>query len=150
MGRTGRKRQGRIVMLLSDNEDKKLDKAIDNYQYIQKLLTQTDRFVLTRGDRILPEKIKPVCIKKEIEIPNENVDLLKKEDIIQEVVNEAKSRKTTKPVPKRTTKGTQVTNENVKKRKTFNMPENVVTGFVTASKLRATDSGNFVINEDSD
>jgi hypothetical protein len=112
MGRTGRKREGRVVFLLTQGkEERDHVKSQDAYEKIQqKIASGNDfEFNLDNSPRILPKEIQPDCIKKEIIPPNETLDALElKVDRRKKV-----------PKPKRD----------------WSLPENVPTGFVRASTL---------------
>jgi ATP-dependent DNA helicase MPH1 len=115
MGRTGRKRAGKIVLLLMDGKEKdNFQKAKHNYEQMQKMICDGSRFSFRHdlSTRIVPRDIRPTVDKRHVEIPFENTQ------------NPAL------PEPKRRAgKG--------KKRpeKKFNMPDGVETGFRKASKL---------------
>lgn len=117
IGRTGRKRVGRVVLLLMrGKEDNDYAKAQDNYAYIQKSIADDSKYNYRddQSPRILPKNVKPAVDKRIIEIPTENT---------QPVDLNEKNRK-------RRGKG------KVKKPpKKFHMPDNVRTGFVTASRM---------------
>ena len=117
IGRTGRKRIGRVVLLLMrGKEDNDYAKAQDNYTYIQKTIADDSKYNYRddQSPRILPKDVKPVVDKRIIDIPAENT---------QPVDLNEKNRK-------RRGKG------KVKKPpKKFHMPDNVRTGFVTASRM---------------
>ena len=114
MGRTGRKRQGNIVLLLMrGKEEDSFTKAKDNYEKMQHMITEGSRFVFHHdlSSRIVPRGTNPVVDKRIIEIPLENTQ--------PEL-----------PIPK---KG----RGRVPKRppKKFHMPDGVKTGFTKASRL---------------
>lgn len=48
MGRTGRKRNGRVYMLLTESEERNFEKSLDNYRFIQNLITENGRADLRR------------------------------------------------------------------------------------------------------
>ncbi|KHJ34744.1 putative atp-dependent dna helicase mph1 [Erysiphe necator] len=114
MGRTGRKRAGRIVLLLMrGKEEESFTKAKNNYEQMQKLITSGKRFSF-RHDlsvRILPRNVVPVVEKRVIELPLEN------------------TQNPGLPEPQRRPR--------VKKRPTkkFHMPDGVQTNFIKASNL---------------
>lgn len=132
MGRTGRKREGQVYMLLTESEEKKLDRSIDNYQYIQNLIK-------TRGEnhgkyggiglefamkqRMIPPEINPECVEMKIDIPEENKQVLAAKDILKEVENTQKD-----SYKSRKSRG----KEKASKKK-FHMPDNVITGFINVS-----------------
>jgi ATP-dependent DNA helicase MPH1 len=115
MGRTGRKRAGKIVLLLmKGKEEDSFAKAKDNYEQMQKMISDGSRFNF-RHDlsvRILPKGANPTVDKRMIDIPLEN------------------TQDPSLPEPKRRPK-------NLKKKpaKKFHMPDGVQTGFTKASKL---------------
>jgi ATP-dependent DNA helicase MPH1 len=117
MGRTGRKRAGKIVLLLMrGKEEDSFAKAKDNYEQMQKMITSGERFDF-RHDlsvRILPRDIIPEVEKKMIEIPLEN------------------TQGPALPEPRR-----RATKLKKKPAKKFHMPDDVETGFTKASKLSA-------------
>ncbi|KAI9745114.1 MAG: 3'-5' DNA helicase [Claussenomyces sp. TS43310] len=122
MGRTGRKRAGKIVLLLMKGKEKEsFGKAKDNYEHMQKLICDGSRFNFRHdlSSRIIPRDTNPVVEKKHIEIPLEN------------------TQDTSLPEPKKTSM-------RAKKRpaKKFHMPDGAETGFRKASKLvkNSTDS----------
>ncbi|GAM86007.1 hypothetical protein ANO11243_040170 [Dothideomycetidae sp. 11243] len=126
MGRTGRKRKGRIVLLLMrDKEERDFAQAKDNYEKMQGMIASGKHFTFhdDRSPRILPKDVKPVVEKRVVEIPVENsqADL---------------------PMPTRAGKK--------KKRpaKKFHMPDGVVTGFVKASRVSG-DGSDVEIAEDT-
>ena len=112
MGRTGRKREGRVVFLLTEGkEERDHVKSQDAYEKIQQKIASGNEFEfnLDNSPRILPKEIQPDCIKKEIIPPNETLDALELK------VDRRKK------VPKR--------------QRDWSLPENVQTGFVRASTL---------------
>ncbi|OOF97362.1 hypothetical protein ASPCADRAFT_166114 [Aspergillus carbonarius ITEM 5010] len=113
MGRTGRKRAGNITLLLMQGkEEESYIKAKDNYEKMQQMIASGTRFTFhdDMSPRILPPGIRPVADKRAIEIPEENAagDL---------------------PEPKRRGRAPK------RPPKKFHMPDNVETGFTTASHL---------------
>lgn len=121
MGRTGRKRAGKVVMLqMQGKEETDWTKAKDSYLTMQKKIAEgTDfEFHEDRSKRILPREIQPEVDKREVEIPFENSQI---------------ERDKLPPLPK---KGTR------KVVKKFHMPDSVETGFVTAGKLTGKASSN--------
>ncbi|TVY78312.1 ATP-dependent DNA helicase mph1 [Lachnellula suecica] len=115
MGRTGRKRAGRVVLLLSrGKEEEAFVKAKDNYEQMQKMISDGARFNF-RHDlsvRIVPKSITPVVDKRLIDIPIENTQ--------GPALPEPKRRagRAKKMPPKK-----------------FHMPDDVETGFRRASNL---------------
>jgi hypothetical protein len=114
MGRTGRKREGRVVFLLTEGkEERDHVKSQDAYEKIQKKIAAGNEFEfnLDKSPRILPPEFQPNLVKKEIIPPNETL-----EDLELKVDRRKK-------IPKRT--------------KDWSLPENAETGFVKASVLGA-------------
>ena len=112
MGRTGRKRQGHVVFLLTEGKEQRdHEKSLENHEKIQqKIIAGKDfHFDLDKSPRILPNEFQPTCIKKEITPPNETPDEL---DLKLD---------RRKKLPK--------------VQKIWTLPENVETGFVRASVL---------------
>lgn len=115
MGRTGRKRAGKIVVtLMKGKEEDNFSKAKDNYEKMQQEIAAGTRFEFRdeQSKRIVPKDIQPAVDKKIIEIPLENsqVDL---------------------PEPKKRV------NPPKRPPKKFHMPDGVRTGFVKASRIEA-------------
>jgi ERCC4-related helicase len=113
MGRTGRKRQGRIVMLqMQGKEENDANKAKDSYEKMQELIAKGTHFTFHDeiSRRILPPDVKPAVDRRVVEIPQENSQ--------QDFLPEPKKRGRMKKPPK-----------------VFHMPDGVLTGFVTAGKM---------------
>ncbi|RMD39980.1 hypothetical protein DV735_g5161, partial [Chaetothyriales sp. CBS 134920] len=75
MGRTGRKRAGRIeVLLMRGKEENNFYKAKDNYQKMQEIIEGGTefRFREDQSPRIVPKEIQPVVDKRIVDIPVEN------------------------------------------------------------------------------
>lgn len=132
IGRTGRKRAGRIYMLLSEREERKLDQSFDNYKYIQTLIAGSlggdgggggEQLEYAPRHRILPAGAVPECVQMVVDIPESNRELLAHEDIVKEVeLTQRQSRQ--KQGARKKTKAPK---------KKFNMPDNVETGFMSAA-----------------
>lgn len=122
IGRTGRKRMGKVVLLLmKGKEENDYAKAQDNYAYIQKSIADASKYNYhdEQSPRIVPKEAQPVVDKRIIEIPIENsqpVDL-------NEKGRRAKGKGKAKRPPKK-----------------FHMPDGVRTGFTKASKLDDSDA----------
>lgn len=116
MGRTGRKRAGRVVLLLmKGKEEDNYAKSKDGYEKMQVMICDGSRFNFRHdmSTRIVPRDIKPEVEMKAIEIPVENTQ-------VQGL-----------PEPK---KGTRAKKK--KPAKKFHMPEGVeATGFQSVSSL---------------
>ncbi|KAI1005167.1 ATP-dependent DNA helicase [Podosphaera aphanis] len=75
MGRTGRKRAGKIVLLLmKGKEEESFTRAKDNYEQMQKVISSGERFDFRYdlSTRIIPRDVTPVVDKQIIEVPVEN------------------------------------------------------------------------------
>jgi ATP-dependent DNA helicase MPH1 len=115
MGRTGRKRAGNIVLLLMrGKEEDAFTKAKDNYEQMQKMISDGLRFNFRHdlSSRIIPKEITPVVEKRLIDIPPEN------------------TQDNSLPEPKR-----RATKLKKKPAKKFHMPDGIVTGFQKASTV---------------
>lgn len=113
MGRTGRKRAGNIVVtLMKGKEENNFIKAKDNYEKMQHEIAAGTKFNFhdESNRRIVPKNVQPVVDKKIVDIPPENTQ--------PELPEPTKRAKAPKKPPKK-----------------FNMPDNVRTGFVKASRL---------------
>ncbi|ESZ98864.1 hypothetical protein SBOR_0722 [Sclerotinia borealis F-4128] len=120
MGRTGRKRAGKIVLLLMrGKEEDSYKKSKDNYEQMQRLISAGSRFTFRHdlSARIVPRDVKPEVDKRWIEIPPEN------------------TQDPSLPEPKRRAKAKK------KPAKKFHMPDGVETGFRKASNLNSNVAG---------
>lgn len=114
MGRTGRKRAGNVVLLLmKGKEEDKFQEAKLNYQKMQEMICDGSHFAYRHdlSTRILPRTMRPEVDKRMVEIPVENT-----QDPSLPEPKKTKAKK--KAAPKR-----------------FNMPDGVITGFITASMI---------------
>ncbi|KAF1932304.1 P-loop containing nucleoside triphosphate hydrolase protein [Didymella exigua CBS 183.55] len=110
MGRTGRKREGKIIMLqMQGKEENDANKAKDSYENMQELIANGSHFTFHDeiSRRIAPADVKPVVDRRIVDIPPENSQ--------QDWLPEPKRNGRTKKPPKK-----------------FHMPDGVLTGFVTA------------------
>ncbi|KAG0096837.1 hypothetical protein BGZ93_003914 [Podila epicladia] len=70
MGRTGRKRKGKIVLLMADGrETKKYKDAVTRYKGIQNAITRGQIILYPNPPRILPPGASPTCDLVHIDIP---------------------------------------------------------------------------------
>ncbi|CAB4256381.1 similar to Saccharomyces cerevisiae YIR002C MPH1 Member of the DEAH family of helicases [Maudiozyma barnettii] len=132
MGRTGRKRDGRIVLLFSSNESFKFQQAMEDYISLQKMISQ-DYIEYKESDRILPKDITPHCVKKFMTIneSDETVNNMEDTDDVILYATQCMLGKKVKP-----TKAKKVTKRATKaKPKQFFMPDNVPTGIISAGNL---------------
>ncbi|KAL0076648.1 hypothetical protein F4703DRAFT_1884568 [Phycomyces blakesleeanus] len=69
IGRTGRKRQGQCILLMTEQEERKYQKAKDSYNSVQRAIAQKNLLTyFKKNPYILPENYKPVCCKKKLNI----------------------------------------------------------------------------------
>ncbi|KOS16747.1 ATP-dependent DNA helicase MPH1 [Escovopsis weberi] len=116
MGRTGRKRAGRIVLLLMrGKEEEQFAKSRDNYEKMQKLICEGSRFNFRfdLSTRIVPREIRPEVDKRHVEIPIENT-----QDVSLPEPKKWRAAAGKKKPPKK-----------------FHMPEGVATGFQTLTDI---------------
>ncbi|KAI1734341.1 hypothetical protein F4680DRAFT_357200 [Xylaria scruposa] len=114
MGRTGRKRAGRVVLLLMrGKEEENYAKSKDGYEKLQMMICDGSRFNFRHdlSTRIVPRDIRPEVDMKAVEIPVENTQ--------QSGLPEPKKRQAAKKRPP----------------KKFHMPDGVETGFQTVTSL---------------
>ena len=114
MGRTGRKREGKIILLqMEGKEERDASKAKDNYEKMQEMIAEGSRFAFHDeiSRRILPRDVQPVVDMKAVDIPLENSQA----DWLPEPRKKGRA-------PKRPPKK-------------FHMPDGVLTGFVTAARM---------------
>jgi ATP-dependent DNA helicase MPH1 len=113
MGRTGRKREGRILLLqMKGKEEDAYFQAKDAYETMQELIANGSKFTFhdDRSRRIIPKGVQPVVDKRQVDIPLENSQ-------------------TEMPEPRRRGRAPK------RPPKKFHMPDNVITGFVSASNM---------------
>ncbi|KAF3046519.1 3'-5' DNA helicase [Didymella heteroderae] len=113
MGRTGRKREGKIIMLqMQGKEENDANKAKDSYEKMQELIANGSHFTFHDeiSRRIVPADVKPIVDRRIVDIPPENSQ--------QDWLPEPKKNGRTKKPPKK-----------------FHMPDGVLTGFVTAGRM---------------
>ncbi|KAI1202205.1 hypothetical protein F5X97DRAFT_288284 [Nemania serpens] len=114
MGRTGRKRAGRVVLLLMrGKEEDNYAKSKDGYEKMQSMICDGSHFNFRHdlSTRIVPRDIRPEVDIKAVEIPVENTQ--------QSGLPEPKKGKAAKKRPP----------------KKFHMPDGVETGFQTVSSM---------------
>lgn len=129
MGRTGRKRDGRIILLFSSNESYKFEQAMKDYANLQKVISQ-NILEYQRSDRILPVNVNPQCCEKFIAISEEDKEVNDIDDS-EEVIRFA-----TDCMLGKQRKSKHNTNvRQPKRKKRFFMPDDVETGIITADKL---------------
>ncbi|KAM0329912.1 hypothetical protein ACHAQA_004078 [Verticillium albo-atrum] len=122
MGRTGRKREGNVVLLLMrGKEEESFSRARENYEAMQSLICEGSKFNFRHdlSTRIVPRDLRPEVDMQQIEIPVEN------------------TQNPSLPEPGRRKAGAAKKKMPPKK---FHMPDGVETGFVTASRIGQMDS----------
>ncbi|KAI1376320.1 P-loop containing nucleoside triphosphate hydrolase protein [Hypoxylon crocopeplum] len=120
MGRTGRKRAGRVVLLLMrGKEEDNYEKAKDGYEAMQLMICDGSRFNFRHdlSTRIIPRDTQPEVDMRDVEIPVENTQV--------HGLPEPKKRQARKKRPP----------------KKFHMPDGVETGFASVSSLLGKKSG---------
>ncbi|KAM0440119.1 hypothetical protein ACHAQK_005916 [Fusarium lateritium] len=116
MGRTGRKQEGNIVLLLMrGKEEDQFAKSKDNYEKMQTLICEGSRFNFRfdLSTRIVPREFRPEVDKRRVEIPLENTQ--------DPSLPEPKKRRV--PAGKK------------KPPKKFHMPDGVETGFQSVASM---------------
>lgn len=114
MGRTGRKRAGRVVLLLmKGKEEDNYAKSKDAYEKLQRMICEGSRFTFRHdlSTRIVPRDIKPEVDMRAVEIPIENTQ-------VQGLPEPKKGRVPKKKPPKK-----------------FHMPDGVETGFTSVASM---------------
>jgi len=113
MGRTGRKRSGRAVLLLmKGKEEDKYAQSKDNYEKMQRMICDGSRFSFRHdlSKRIVPREIQPTVEKRPVEIPIENTQ--------DKSAPEPRKRAVKKKPPKK-----------------FHMPDDVQLGFASVASM---------------
>ncbi|KAF2403985.1 P-loop containing nucleoside triphosphate hydrolase protein [Trichodelitschia bisporula] len=124
MGRTGRKRAGKIIFLqMKGKEEDDAAKAMDSYEKVQDMIAAGDRFHYHEdlARRIIPRDVNPRVDMRPVEIPIENTQRTPSNFL---------------PVPTKRARGTKAPKRPPKK---FHMPDGVRTGFTTASAIDGDD-----------
>jgi ATP-dependent DNA helicase MPH1 len=119
MGRTGRKRAGRVVLLLMrGKEEDNYAKSKDGYEKMQLMICDGSRFNFRHdlSTRIVPRDVRPEVDMKAVEIPVENTQA--------SGLPEPRKRKAPKKRPP----------------KKFHMPDGVETGFQTVASMLGRES----------
>lgn len=133
MGRTGRNRDGKVLLLFSSNEELKFDKAMGGYEYIQNHIMSGNLITLHSQVRIIPKEFTPVVSEQLIEIPEENKDIKAEEDD-DEIIKIATKYMNSKSKLKKT-KSKEKVSQSQRLTKKFFMPDNVDTGFKLVSMM---------------
>lgn len=130
MGRTGRNRDGKVILLFSSNEELKFDKAMEGYEYIQNHIRNGNLITLHNQVRIIPKDLTPVVDEQFIEIPEENLDFRAEQDE-DEIIKLATKYMMGSKKGRLKTKSSKVE----RSQKKFFMPDDVNTGFKLVSMM---------------
>lgn len=134
MGRTGRKRDGRVVLLLSSNEPQKFNQAMEGYGELQRAISQ-NFLEYKASDRIIPAHIDPKCEKKFIIVGHEG-DQVNYMNDTDEVIKYATQAMLGKLKPKSSSRRKNKKKDSkCTKEKTFFMPDDVETGIIPAISM---------------
>lgn len=126
MGRTGRNRDGKVLLLFAGNEELKFDKAMGGYEYIQQHIMNGNMVELHQQNRIIPPQFDPVVKEQKIELPDENIQI-QNEDDEDEII---------KIAMKYMNKKTRAKKDKGKKiEKRFFMPDDAETGFQSVGDM---------------
>lgn len=134
MGRTGRNRDGKVLLLFSSNEELKFDKAMGGYEYIQNHIRNGNLITLHDQIRIIPENCTPAVVEELIEIPEENMDIRAEEDE-DEIIKLATKYMTGTKSGKAKANPKAKNSKAEKIQKKFFMPDDVDTGFKLVSMM---------------
>lgn len=143
MGRTGRNRDGKVLLLFSSNEELKFDKAMGGYEYIQNHIMNGNLITLHEQVRVIPKEFTPKVTEQLIEIPDENMDIKAEEDE-DEIIKIATKYMSSKG--KKSAKAKKPT-QSQKLTKKFFMPEDVETGFKLVSMMLKRSNENEPVGE---
>lgn len=146
MGRTGRRRDGKVVLLFSSNEETKFDKAMAGYEYIQQHIMQSNLVTLAAKNRIIPMEFEPKVDMQLIEFPEENVkfDEVEDEDEIIRIATQYMLETQKKGKQKKATQ----TKGKKKQQKKFFMPDGVESGFRSVTSMIIGEPGDPVRQPD--
>ncbi|ODV77820.1 P-loop containing nucleoside triphosphate hydrolase protein [Suhomyces tanzawaensis NRRL Y-17324] len=141
MGRTGRKRDGKVVLLFSGNEETKFDKAMGGYEYIQQHIMKGNLITLAARNRIIPDEYEPQVVEKFIDLPDENLEINSVDDedeiikiATQYMIGKSKSKKSK-------------ASSTAKQKKRFNMPDDVETGFRSVTSMLQADNTDLGVHK---
>ncbi|KAK7064429.1 ATP-dependent DNA helicase mph1 [Favolaschia claudopus] len=135
LGRTGRKREGTVHVLLSEGrEETNMDKAKATYKDVQKTIVRGDQLELYSDvERLLPDHIKPECLEKAMEI----------QEYVREEGRKKRSRSKDRDLPKGTKRKR---NDDMHR----NIPVGASTGFVSVKNLLVKGSKKAKVARDFD
>ncbi|EJD55504.1 P-loop containing nucleoside triphosphate hydrolase protein [Auricularia subglabra TFB-10046 SS5] len=127
-GRTGRKRDGQFILLMTENrEEQNWKKAQEKYEQVQYSIRMAKYELFSDVPRLLPDDITPTCVERAVEC--------------EPYVREVKKKRKSKAAADEGEEGGDPPSTQTQKKKrnsdpARNIPEGAATGFVTASSLR--------------
>lgn len=137
MGRTGRARDGKVVMLMTEKEADNSIKSQDNYLYIQRLMEDGSRVPLYPPNRIIPGDgtTPPPVFMQNIDLPSENVELLAQQKATDGELADlvANGDKKMRVKLRKDKDGHWILPK--KRKKVFRVPEGAELGFISAGAL---------------
>lgn len=152
MGRTGRSRDGRVVLLMTDKEMENNIKSRDNYGYIQRLMEDGSRVKLYPANRVIPgapTDPPPPHFMQQVILPGENQEILEKSDKDHLQLADVVA-KGDKELRLRKDKNGHFIVPQKRKKKVLKMPKNATLGFMTAKEmaLRSSQSSDGLSSQD--
>ncbi|EUC53826.1 fanconi anemia complementation group M protein [Rhizoctonia solani AG-3 Rhs1AP] len=130
VGRTGRKREGRVVVLLAEiREERNWDKAKESYRDVQQAIIDGSSIELFNdAARMIPEGVQPQCIEKKLDI----------EPYDREVHGDLTGKRLRAKAESTTGAKKRKRNSDVSR----NIPEGALLGFVSAANLTVRKKGS--------
>ncbi|CEL57534.1 fanconi anemia group M protein [Rhizoctonia solani AG-1 IB] len=130
VGRTGRKREGKVVVLLAEvREERNWDKAKESYRDVQQAIIDGSSIELfDDAARMIPEGVQPQCLEKRLDI--EPYD----REVHGDLTGKRLRTKTESSASAKKRKRNSDVNRNV--------PEGALLGFVTAANLTVRKKGS--------
>lgn len=152
MGRTGRSRDGRVVLLMTDKEMENNIKSRDNYGYIQRLMEDGSRVKLYPANRVIPgapTDPPPPHFMQQVILPGENQEILDKTDKDHLELADVVA-KGDKELRLRKDKNGHFIVPQKRKKKALKMPKNATLGFMTAKEmaLKSSQSSDGLSSQD--
>ncbi|CAE6447946.1 unnamed protein product [Rhizoctonia solani] len=130
VGRTGRKREGRVVVLLAEiREERNWDKAKESYRDVQQAIIDGSSIELFNdAARMIPEGVQPQCLEKKLDI----------EPYDREVHGDLTGKRLRTKAESSTGAKKRKRNSDVNR----NVPEGALLGFITAANLTVRKKGS--------
>ncbi|KAG5357771.1 ATP-dependent DNA helicase mph1 [Yarrowia sp. B02] len=138
MGRTGRARDGRVVLLMTDKEMENNVKSRDNYSYIQRLMEDGSRVKLYPANRVIPGSPSdhpPPHFMQQVVLTGENQAVLDMSDKGHLELADVVARGD-KELRLRKDKNGHFIVPQKRKKKELKMPKNAKLGFMTAKEMQ--------------